>query len=162
MSIPKISGRQARELLDGSTPGPWTATEDHIIRLGREKRGRQSPWDDDDPDPWMADESDHVLMNPEPEWKPLTENRADMLLAAAAPVLAETVAWLYGSEPNEPYDEWRIEAEVGLRGHVHIADNQDGTVELVTGPYGVATYLKPDEAVEVARALLAAAEEARP
>ena len=95
MSIPKISGRQARELLDGSTPGPWTATEDHIIRLGREKRGRQSPWDDDDPDPWMADESDHVLMNPEPEWKPLTENRADMLLAAAAPVLAETVTWLY-------------------------------------------------------------------
>lgn len=76
--------------------------------------------------------------------------------------LAETVAWLYGGEPNEPYDEWRIEAGFGLRGQVHIADNQDGTVELVTGPYGVATYLKPDEAVEVARALLAAAEEARP
>ncbi len=76
MSIPKITGRQARELLDGATPGPWTATEDHIMRLGWEKRGRRSPWDDDDPTPWMADET-------------------DMLLAAAAPALAETVAWLY-------------------------------------------------------------------
>lgn len=134
MSIPKITGREARNLLDGTTPGPWV-------------------WDQQlecvvDPPYSLADLHINAEGNGE--------------LIATAPELAKTVAWLYGSEPNEPYDEWRIDAEFGLRGHVHIADNQDGTVELVTGPYGVATYLKPDEAVEVARALLAAAEEARP
>lgn len=121
MSIPKISGQQARELLD-----IWSGDVEGLT------------------------------------FAQLGADRSYGDLFGAAPALAETVAWLYGSEPNEPYEEWRIEAEFGLRGQVHIADNQDGTVELVTGPYGVATYLKPDEAVEVARALLAAAEEARP
>ena len=134
MSIPKINGREARNLLDGTTPGPWE-------------------WDQKTGDiaspPYILAET-------------FIDADANGPLIVAAPNLAETVAWLYGSEPNEPYDEWRIEAEFGLRGQVHIADNQDGTVELVTGPYGAATYLKPDEAVEVARALLAAAEEARP
>ena len=121
MSIPKITGREARELLD-----IWSGDVEGLT------------------------------------FAQLGADRSYGDLFGAAPALAETVAWLYGGEPNEPYDEWRIEAESGLRGHVHIADNQDGTVELVTGPYGAATYLKPDEAVEVARALLAAAEEARP
>ena len=137
MSIPRITGRQARDLLDGTTPGPWEARPNGVVVSYA--TGAQIQ---------LVGHNQRAL--------------GDAPLMAAAPALAETVAWLYGSEPNEPYDEWRIEAEAGLRGHVHIADNQDGTVELVTGPYGVATYLKPDEAVEVARALLAAAEEARP
>ena len=137
MSIPRITGRQARDLLDGTTPGPWEARPNGVVVSYA--TGAQIQ---------LVGHNQRAL--------------GDAPLMAAAPALAETVAWLYGSEPNEPYDEWRIDAEFGLRGHVHIADNQDGTVELVTGPYGVATYLKPDEAVEVARALLAAAEEARP
>ena len=144
-----ITGQQARELLDAATPGPWTATEDHIMRLGWEKRKRERSQ-------WMADESDHVLMNPEPEWKPLTENRADMLLAAAAPELAETVAWLYGREPDKgKADEFDTEYVGWVPGmprvSVYVArDHGESNADLT-----------PDEAVDLARALLAAAEKAR-
>ena len=150
-----ISGQQARELLDGTTPGPWTATADHIMRVGWEQRERErSPWNDDDLIPWLADESEYVLMNPEPEWKPLTENRADMLLAAAAPELAATVGWLYGKNitPDEAegdyYSTFRGGYTYADQGHVHL------NVELTDA-------LTPDEAVDLARALLAAAEKAR-
>ena len=152
-----ISGQQARELLDGTTPGPWTATVDHIMRVGWEQRERErSPWNDDDLIPWLADESEHVLMNPEPEWKPLTENRADMLLAAAAPDLAETVAWLYGREPDkgtpDEFDTEYVGWVPGMpRVSVYVArDHGESHADLT-----------PDEAVDLARALLAAAEKAR-
>ena len=136
-----ITGQQARELLDAATPGPWTATEDHIMRLGWEKRKRERSQ-------WMADESDHVLMNPEPEWKPLTKNRTDMLLAAAAPELAATVEWLYG----RPVDDLRKVAHLTPAGAV--AASPDAVVS------DMGTFT-PDEAVDLARALLAAAEKAR-
>ena len=159
-----VTGQQARELLDAATPGPWTATEDHIMRLGWEKRERErSPWNDDDLIPWLADESDHVLMNPEPEWKPLTENRADMLLAAAAPELAATVAWMYGREPDGPGPH-------AHRGRISQYDQEavashpeTGVVEVyVAHDHGEeSAFLTPDDAVDLARALLAAAEKAR-
>ena len=156
-----ITGQQARELLDGTTPGPWTATADHIMRVGWEQRERErSPWDDDDLIPWLADESEHVLMNPEPEWKPLTENRADMLLAAAAPDLAETVAWLYGREPQQSH---------ASGGVFHCAEEEDNdlpwAVSSLPGEVSVTPTdrrdLTPDEAVDLARALLNAAVSAR-
>ena len=169
-----ITGRQARELLDDTTPGPWTATEDHIMRVGWEQRERErSPWEDDDPTPWLADESDHVLMNPGSEWKPLTENRADMLLAAAAPELAETVAWLYGAEMiTDSWGdvEWRrhggdgnltLETDRYVEVETFLSDEGGPLVYVTTGPYGETVKLNADEAVEMARALLAAAEVAR-
>lgn len=62
-------------------------------------------------------------------------------LIAAAPALAETVAWLY--TPDGPPDGHDVTARAGT---VWL-DGIDHT---------------PDEAVDLARALLAAAEEARP
>lgn len=157
-----ISGQQARELLDDTTPGPWTATKDHIMRVGWEQRERErSPWDDDDLIPWLADESEHVLMNPEPEWKPLTENRADMLLAAAAPELAATVGWLY-SQTGHNYDgDWMLDKTDPFYQFATVEPDGEGHIYLGTGPYGQAILLDPDEAVEVARALLDAAEKSR-
>lgn len=76
LSIPKITGRQARELLDGITPRPWrhsieseTGETAHYVRSGDE----------------------HLAV--------FTGNYSgaseDGELIAAAPDLAETVAWLY-------------------------------------------------------------------
>ena len=147
-----ITGQQARELLDGATPGPWTATEDHIMRLGWEQRKRER---------WMADESDHVLMNPEPEWKPLTENRTDMQLAAAAPALAATVAWLYGQTGQDYDGDWQLDHHDPYYQFAAVRPDGEGRISLAVGPYGQEILLDPDEAVEVARALLTAAEDAR-
>ena len=154
-----ITGQQARELLAGTTPGPWTATEDHIMRSGWEQRERErTPWDDDDPYPWSADESEHVLMNPEPEWRSLTKNRPDMVLSAAAPALAETVAWLYGreSEATECGDVQCVDGGAGL-----VVEYKPGMVRPGRSFGADLGDLTPDEAVEFARALLAAAEVAR-
>lgn len=133
------------------------------MRVGWEQRERErSPWNDDDLIPWLADESDHVLMNPEPEWKPLTKNRTDMLLAAAAPVLAETVAWLYGQTGQDYDGDWQLDHHDPYYQFAAVGPDGEGRISLAVGPYGQEILLDPDEAVEVARALLTAAEEARP
>lgn len=93
MSIPKINGQQARELLDGD-PGP---------------------------------------------------------LFVFAPELATTVAWLYGREPEAPNG---MDVYVTAMGHVFEDSGMVWSSYLDDG-------FTPDEAVNLARALLAAAEEAR-
>ena len=137
-----ISGQQARELLDGTTPGPWN-------------------WEDRDyPD---YDEGHEVLWNGTEtalrsqdseqysSWVSGSDN--DKALAAAAPALAETVAWLYGREPDDVDEdgraEWRLEPfleVVAVPGAVIDIDGREHS---------------PDGAVEYARALIAAADRAR-
>lgn len=107
MSIPKINGREARELLDGTVEGPMKA-----------------------------------------------RHRDDDLLAAA-PALAETVAWLYGKSITP--DEAEGDYYSTFRGGYTYADQ--GRVHLNVA---LSDAFTPDEAVDLARALLAAAEEARP
>ena len=128
MSIPRITGRQARNLLDGTTPGPWV-------------------WDQQlecvvDPPYSLADLHVNAEGNGE--------------LIAAAPDLAETVAWLYGRPSDEtvPGDEhWDTEG--------FLVEVRDGRVAMFDDE-ATTTYLSVDQAVDLARALLAAAEEARP
>ena len=134
MSIPKISGRQARELLDAATPGPWRHDRDmemgesaHYVRYG---------------------DGEHLAV--------FTGNYSganeDGELIAAAPALAETVAWLYGRESDDEavWDD-KYEVSVMVDGTVAVFDHEATT-----------TFFTRDEAVGFARALLAAAEEARP
>lgn len=85
MSIPKISGQQARELLDGTTPGPWewrerrggdTAAPDRMT-LGTEFQDALKTFDGED---YLSGVNGSI---------------EDLNLAATAPELAETVVWLY-------------------------------------------------------------------
>ncbi|AKF27808.1 hypothetical protein YH66_09720 [[Brevibacterium] flavum] len=85
---------QLEALKEGTTPGPWEATKHDILRAGW--RGRlleECPWYAEDE--WeeeiayMASDNEFVLSNPEPDYKPLTDNRADMELVASAPALLD-------------------------------------------------------------------------
>ena len=126
-----ITGQQARELLDGTTEGPWEAVE------GTDAIGPVLLYN----------------LGGEAEW----ENRADQRLAAAAPALAETVAWLYGREPDTHHPDegtwWETDGFLLslAKDGVAIHDDQGATT----------TYLNSDQAIEFARALIAAAEQAR-
>ena len=137
MSIPKITGREARELLDAATPGPWRHDRDmemgesaHYVRYG---------------------DGEHLAV--------FTGNYSganeDGELIAAAPALAETVAWLYGKSITP--DEAEGDYYSTFRGGYTYADQ--GRVHLNVA---LSDAFTPDEAVDLARALLAAAEEARP
>lgn len=148
----RITGREARELLDGTTPGPWEFfhdewghNDDDEARFeqwgvigGSDGIMSSSPRDSlFGADNGLVDEHDHA---------------ANLTLAAAAPALAETVAWLYGAEVWATDDHgpwWR-----GKDWEAAVEEN--GTVEVT-----VDRRLAPDEAVDLARALLAAAGEAR-
>ena len=118
MSIPKITGREARELLDI----------------------------------WAGDVEGLTFAQ-------LGADRSYGDLFGAAPALAETVAWLYGREANKGHTEkvWH-EGELELGG--------EWSVQRVSGEVDLTLFnpstLTPDEAVDLARALLAAAEEVRP
>ena len=70
MSIPKITGREARNLLDGTTPGPWEARPNGVVVSYA--TGAQIQ---------LVGHNQRAL--------------GDAPLMAAAPALAETVAWLY-------------------------------------------------------------------
>ena len=111
MSIPKISGQQARELLD-----IWAGDVEGLI------------------------------------FAQLGAGRSYGDLFGAAPALAETVAWLYGrkSDDEAVWDD-KYEVSVMADGRVAVFDHEATT-----------TFFTRDEAVEFARALLAASEEARP
>ena len=133
----RITGQQARELLGGTTPGPWS-------------------WEDRDyPD---YDEGYEVLWNgaetalrsqdSEQYSSWVTGSDKDKALVAAAPALAATVEWLYGRE----VDDYRKLA------HLTAAGSVAATPDAVAADFGVFT---PDEAVDLARALLAASEKAR-
>ena len=114
----RMTGDQARGLLDGTTPGPWEARPNGVV----------------------------VSYNTGAQIQLVGHNQralGDAPLMAAAPDLAETVAWLYGAEPEASTDKYLV-APRGGEVCVHIDVD-----------------LTPDEAVEFARALLAAAETAR-
>lgn len=95
MSIPRITGQQARDLLDGITEGPWEFFHDEWghdddgearfeqwgVIGGSDGIMSASPRDSlFGADNGLVDDHDHA---------------ANLTLAAAAPALAETVAWLY-------------------------------------------------------------------
>lgn len=129
----RITGRKARELLDGTTPGPWQAYA--------QMRHPESPTYIVGPDGQrVAGDSmgDGVTHRNSP-------------LVTAAPDLAETVAWLYGRESDDEavWDD-KYEVSVMVDGTVAVFDHEATT-----------TFFTRDEAVGFARALLAAAEEAR-
>lgn len=117
----RITGQQARDLLRGTTPGPW--------------------------EPVGAD-----IDSPEGQiggaWDGEVGRLADAELMAAAPDLAETVAWLYGREPDE--------GGFSHRGSGWEVEEMQGGIDVL----GLSAIYTPDEAVDLARALLAAAEEA--
>lgn len=130
MSIPKISGRQARDLLIGTTPGPW-----------------KSDFAFADISPVLEYDADDEL-----DWS----TKADHELAVAAPALAETVAWLYGAEGQDGHygkRRWPL----GTRWEVAL---WRGLISIGPEGGGIA-FRTPELAEEAARALLAAAEEAR-
>lgn len=125
----RITGQQARELLVAATPGPW---ECHLP-------DRDDWWIRDVP---TADKYSGVLGHGG------MQDEGDARLAAAAPDLAETVAWLYGREAD---------AKQVFSTHAGYIFSSGG---VVSGTW-LDEHLTPDEAVDLARALLAAAEEAR-
>jgi len=72
-------------------------------------------------------------------------------LFEAAPGLAATLAWLYGREADDEA-VWDDHYEVSVTADKRVAVfDHDATT----------TYFTPDEAIEFARALIAAAEQAR-
>lgn len=125
-----ITGTKARELLDAATPGPWLALRDP----------HHHPEDCE----WTVESNAPHLDSPPAvvDFDGVTQGARDANLIAAAPALAETVAWLYEGNSKESTGEYSVDY---LPGQV-----------LLSSP-GV---LGPGEAVEFARALLAAAEEA--
>lgn len=138
----RITGQQARELLDAvadedamfATP-PW---EEYVTVGAGAGESRMSILDA---------RCDMVADVYEPDALPLI---------AAAPVLAATVAWLYGAEGQEADNGWRRWPlgrtwSVGLR---------DGYISI--GPEGGGLgFWDLDAAENAARALLSAVEEAR-
>ena len=86
------------------------------------------------------------------------DHQGDSNLCVAAPDLAETVAWLYGREHTSADGDGVVWADKS-GGLQVIADNCPRQV-FVMDDEGSWAYT-PDEAVELARALLAAAEKAR-
>lgn len=132
MSIPKISGREARNLLDGATPGPWN---------------------------WYHDIGLISLQGADGSAIATDLNFEDCDLMQCAPALAETVAWLYGREPDHVGND----QSTARRGPMVVEVDWARQVHLwpINGtPFDL--HITADEAVDLARALLAAAEEARP
>lgn len=130
----RITGQQARELLDGTTPGPWRVEVHKRHDIIAQPGGHAVAYNEDEPE----------------------IGRGNSELLAAAPALAEMVAWLYGAEGQEADNGWRRWPlgrtwSVGLR---------DGYISI--GPEGGGLgFWDLDAAENAARALLAAAEEAR-
>lgn len=133
-----ITGQQARELLDGSTPGPWTAYG--IMRHPETPTYIVGPDGQQIAGSMMGDGVEH----------------RDSDLVRAAPQLAETVAWLYGREYDEGEGPDESKTYYGNGIWYIEADPEQG----VSLGYDLYRGMTPDEAVDLARALLAAAEEA--
>lgn len=133
-----ITGQRARDLLVGTTPGPWKA--DFAFA---------------DITPVFEYDADDEL-----DWS----TKADHELATAAPDLAATVAWLYGREAdghklNEDIPAWSVSG---------CPDFMEGDEKVWLPTFGgritldrIEGNFTPKQAIELARALLAAAAEAR-
>lgn len=140
----RITGQQARELLDGIIPGPWELETTRI----------DGPFDIASDVVTGVGPIEALWMNTGPE-ACLGGGDADLRLAAAAPALAETLAWLYGREADRVggWTDLRYELGDGFR-----VDLRGDRVSVGTGRLSM--HFSRDEAVELARALLAAAQEA--
>lgn len=147
-----ITGQQARELLDGATPGPWRwevrdypEYDEGYEVLGN---GTETALRSQDADQYAS-------------W--VVGSDRDKDLTAAAPALAETLAWLYGREPDGYGDNVHRGVISQYDQEAVAAHPEAGTVEVYAAhDHGEASaMLTPDEAVDLARALLAAAEAAR-
>lgn len=133
-----ITGKQARDLLDAAeTPAPWQVARQetphgHVSQVvGPVEKTNM-----------RFDFIPVVATN-------MTET--DAALAAASPDLAATLAWLYGREADDEA-VWDDHYEVSVTADKRVAVfDHDATT----------TYFTPDEAIEFARALIAAAEQAR-
>lgn len=128
----RITGQQARDLLEGATSGPWEWYPDNgIVSLKSSSGG-----------PVATD-----------------LNVVDCDLMAAAPDLAETITWLNGRHQDRVADDgtewhWKDQTILTSRGA--------GALAMFKGNFiGYDDEMTPDEAVDLARALLAAAQEAR-
>lgn len=131
-----ITGAQARELRDGISPAPWEAVHrNHPMRGG--DFISISPANEDG---WMVSRSARTVCEVTDNHSPNAE------LIAAAPALAETVAWLHGHHDAV--------AEDGC----HVIATAKGKVLVWVTPQD---HLDPDDAVDLARTILAAAESAR-
>ena len=142
MSIPKITGQQARELLDGTIDGPWSVEVHKRHDIIASPVGYAVASNEDSPE----------------------DGRANSELLAAAPALAEAVAWLYGREPDGPGPHFH-RGRMGEYDQEAVASHPEADVVEVYAAHDhgqASAFLTPDEAVDLARALLAAAEEARP
>lgn len=140
MSSNRVTGAQARELLAGTTEGPWQWRKREDERLGGRDYDALG----------NADEDALVTRDAEDYASWVDGDTHNKTLAAAAPALAETIAWLYGREPEGPRDAHWTAASTG------IVAPTDGAVVVET--IGTITV---EEAVDFARALLDAAEKAR-
>lgn len=141
----RIAGQQARDLLEGATSGPWgveTYRSDEMFG---------------EPAEFVTDVGPigALWLNTSPD-ACLTGSHMDHRLAAAAPDLAETIAWLYGREADRVggWTDLRYELGDGFR-----VDLRGDRVSVGTGRLSM--HFSRDEAVDLARALLAAAQEAR-
>lgn len=118
-----VTGDQARELLEGTTEGEWSRSKDRHLT--------------------------NTLVSGDRTIAICSHYDVDLI--AAAPALAETVAWLYGRESDDEGiwdDHYQVSAMAD--GRVAVFDHEATT-----------TFFTPDETVEFARAMLAAAERAR-
>lgn len=117
-----ITPDQARELLDGATPGPWDAYDpgDNSARLYG-----------------LHDERLVKHVRPQ-ESAGSYMDRADGELAAAAPDLAQTIAalrWEYGAEQATGVTQWfgsrsMAEAHAEVRGAFRLVRRLVGPVEV--------------------------------
>lgn len=146
-----VTGDKARKLLEGTTEGPWEIETYHV----------GGPFDAHGDVVTDIGPLHSLWMNTSPE-SCIGGSDEDQRLAAAAPALAETIAWLYGQTGHDDHGEWGLEQHHNYDyKYASVDSDGEGKVELSTGPYGQAIHLYPDEAVEVARALLTAAEKVR-
>lgn len=94
----------------------------------------------------------------------LAPNTPIQMVAQAAADLGETITWLYGREPDGPGAHVHRGRTGEYDQEAVAAHPETGVVEVYAAhDHGQASaFLAPDEAVDLARALLAAAEEVRP
>lgn len=141
----RITGQQARHLLEGATPGPWAVEHD------ANAHPEDCEWSVESVAPQLDDPIGVV------DFDGVVQGENDANLIAAAPALAETVAWLYGREANGGHSGQWHQSRLKWRGAWAVMRIGGAVDVTVNSP----ASLDPDEAADLARALLAAAEEAR-
>lgn len=134
----RITGKRAQELLNGTTPGPWATSDD---AEGPHERYIYD-WDSGNMCIAVADDGGGSSCTV-----------SEIRLAAAAPALAKTVTWLYGREPDTHHPDngtwWDT--------HEYLISQGEFGITLFDGS-GESRTLNTEQAIDLARALLNAAE----